>query len=93
MIVIGDIHGKTYQYLKLLDRRRGEPSVQLGDFGIGFPGDKPLPSLPSNAWFLRGNDDNPGSARSHGNYPGDYGCRMIDGIQIFYLSGAWSFDQ
>lgn len=39
MIVIGDIHGKVDRYLKLLARHPGEPSVQLGDFGIGFPGD------------------------------------------------------
>ena len=93
MIVIGDIHGKTDQYLKLLVRHRDEPSVQLGDFGIGFPGDEPLPALPDNAWFLRGNHDNPEAARAHRNYLGDYGCRAIDGIRIFYLSGAWSSDQ
>jgi predicted phosphohydrolase len=93
LIVIGDIHGKVDRYLKLLARHRGEPSVQLGDFGIGFPGDEPLPPLPGNAWFLRGNHDNPEAARSHGNYLGDYGSRTIDGIRIFYLSGAWSCDQ
>lgn len=93
MIVIGDIHGKVDRYLKLLARHPGEPSVQLGDFGIGFPGDDPLPPLPSNAWFLRGNHDNPEAARSHANYLGDYGSRTIDGIRIFFLSGAWSCDQ
>ena len=93
MIVIGDVHGKTDQYLKLLIRRHGEPSVQLGDFGIGFPGDEPLPPLPANAWFFRGNHDNPEEARSHKNYLGEYGCRTIDGIEFFFLSGAWSSDQ
>lgn len=93
MIVIGDIHGKTERYLKLLSRHRGEPSVQLGDLGIGFPGDESLPPLPGNTWFIRGNHDNPEAARSHGNYLGDYGCKTIDGIRIFYLSGAWSSDQ
>ncbi len=93
MIVIGDIHGKVDRYLKLLARHPGEPSVQLGDFGIGFPGDEPLPPLPGNAWFIRGNHDNPEAARSHANYLGDYGSKMIDGIRIFYLAGAWSSDQ
>jgi hypothetical protein len=93
LIVIGDIHGKTERYLKLLSRHCGEPSVQLGDFVIGFPGDGPLPAVPDNAWFLRGNHDNPEAARSHENYLGDYGSRTIDGIRIFYLSGAWSSDQ
>ena len=88
MIVIGDIHGKVDRYLKLLARHRNEPSVQLGDFGIGFPGDEPLPPLPGNAWFIRGNHDNPEAARSHSNYLGDYGSRTIDGIRIFFLSGA-----
>ena len=93
LIVIGDIHGKIDRYLKLVVRFRGEPSVQLGDFGIGFPGDEPLPPLPGNAWFIRGNHDNPEAARLHGNYLGDYGCKTIDGMRIFYLSGAWSSDQ
>ena len=93
MIVIGDIHGKVDRYLKLLARHRNEPSVQLGDFGIGFPGDEPPPPLPGNAWFIRGNHDNPEGARSHANYLGDYGSRTIDGIRIFFLSGAWSCDQ
>lgn len=47
MIVIVDIHGKVERYLKLLARYPGEPSVQLGDFGIGFPGDEPLPPCPA----------------------------------------------
>jgi calcineurin-like phosphoesterase family protein len=93
LIVIGDIHGKVDRYLKLLASHRGEPSVQLGDFGIGFPGDDPLPPLPGNAWFIRGNHDNPEAARYHANYLGDYGSKTIDGIRIFYLSGAWSCDQ
>lgn len=75
------------RYLKLLARHPGESSVQLGDFGIGFPGDEPLPPLPSNTWFLRGNHDNPEAARSHGNYLGDYCSKTIDGIRIFHLLG------
>jgi hypothetical protein len=93
LIVIGDIHGKVDRYLKLLARHRGEPSVQLGDFGIGFPGDEPLPPLHGNAWFIRGNHDNPKAARSHANYLDDYGSKTIDEIRIFFLSGAWSSDQ
>jgi len=93
LLVIGDIHGNVASYLKLLNRYKGEPSVQLGDFGIGFLGDGPLPPLPDNAWFLRGNHDNPEAARSHPNYLGDFGLKKIGGVSVFFVSGAWSSDQ
>ena len=67
--------------------------MQLGDLGIGFPGDGPLPPLPDNAWFLRGNHDNPEAARSHPNYLGDFGLKKIGGVSVFDVSGAWSSDQ
>jgi hypothetical protein len=93
MILVGDIHGEVKSYVKLLERYKGEPSVQLGDFGFGFSGDKTLPELPEGSWFIRGNHDNPEVARQSKHYLGDYGFREIDGHRVFFLSGAFSVDQ
>ncbi len=90
MLVVGDIHAKYQEYLHLLKRYAGVSSVQIGDFGIGFV---PVPEIPDNAWFFRGNHDNPELARQHPNYLGDYGVRIMDGIKFFFVSGAWSIDQ
>jgi hypothetical protein len=59
--------------------------------GIGFPGDKPL-ILPKNAWFFRGNHDNPLIANENPQCLGDWGFKNIEGICIFWISGAWSLD-
>jgi hypothetical protein len=93
VLIVGDIHGKYASYLKLLRRYKAQPSVQIGDFGIGFPGDGPLPEFPANARFFRGNHDNPAAAWQSEHYLGDFGMTMIDGYSVFYLSGARSSDR
>jgi hypothetical protein len=89
---IGDIHGKKKEYLELLPNEY--PSIQLGDYGMGFSGLKSPVDLilPSNAYFIRGNHDNPEVCKRHPNYLGDFGCKEIDGRKIFFVSGAWSID-
>lgn len=95
MLIVGDIHGKTKEYQALLARHKDrlpyESSIQLGDFGVGFV---PIPpDLPENAWFIRGNHDDPTGCKLSSHYLGDYGYKEIDGIKIFYISGAWSIDR
>jgi hypothetical protein len=89
MLIVGDLHGKYNDYLALLTRFSEESSVQIGDFGFGF---RPVPTLPKNAHFFRGNHDSPDAARSNSHYLGDYGIREIDGVKFFFLGGAWSID-
>jgi predicted phosphodiesterase len=88
---IGDIHGRIKDYRKLLTDR---PSIQLGDFGFGFPGMRRVQNviLPDNAYFIRGNHDDPDVCRNHPNYLGDFGLKEIDGKSIYVVSGAWSID-
>lgn len=93
MLIIGDIHGRFQDYVDLLLLHPGETSIQVGDFGIGFPDAKPLPVLPEGSWFIRGNHDNPCEAYKSSHYLGDFGFREIDGYRLFYLSGAFSTDE
>jgi hypothetical protein len=109
MILIGDIHGKVGRYKALLNKLKyrfpGESSIQLGDFGIGFPelrrdGKAKIPYvveqapvLPGGSWFFRGNHDNPAVCRTSPNYLGDFGYRQFDGLyNAFFAGGAWSTD-
>lgn len=89
MLIVGDIHGQINPYLMLLKRFPGEPSVQIGDFGFGFVD---VPELPDNAWFFRGNHDNPDIVKKSKHNLGDFGVREIGGVKFFFLAGAWSID-
>jgi hypothetical protein len=89
MIVIGDIHGKYGEYRNLLRRYKDQPSVQIGDFGYGFG---PVPEFPETAKFFRGNHDSPDECRKSPNYLGEFGVRKMDGVEFFFVSGAWSID-
>lgn len=90
MLLIGDIHGMMKAYYRLI---KNEPeSLQLGDMGVGFPG-ADLPVLDGDHWFIRGNHDDPAVAASHPRYLGDWGCRSIGGVKLFFISGAYSVDR
>jgi hypothetical protein len=86
LFLIGDIHGRIDEYLKILDRLPpGSRSIALGDLYIGRPG-VVLPELPPEDKFLRGNHDDPALCRMHPNYLGDYGYLPDD--DLFFTSGA-----
>jgi hypothetical protein len=89
VIIIGDVHGKIDQYRQILNNLDKQPSIQIGDMGIGFQGVH-LKTLPNHHRFFRGNHDNPAKCRAHPNYLGDYGYLKND--RIFYLAGAFSID-
>lgn len=96
MYFIGDVHGKTVEYGKILRNLPiGEKSLQVGDMGLGFKGVK-LPAqdgqkYPVTHKFIRGNHDNPVECRNHSNYAGDFGYWKPE--ELFFLGGAWSIDQ
>jgi hypothetical protein len=59
LFLIGDIHGRINEYLKLLaSLPPGSCSIVLGDLYLGRPGVQ-LPELPPEHKFLRGNHDDP----------------------------------
>jgi predicted phosphohydrolase len=100
-LLIGDIHGLWHDYREIIKTLKPKVSLQLGDFGIGFPNNPKtlsMKDIPGNHLYLRGNHDNPFHCRLDSNYIGDYGIYkgdFIDGRfdKLFYLSGAWSIDQ
>jgi len=93
MLIIGDVHGKIYEYLKIIEDPKCHGSIQIGDMGIGF-----FRSIPNfqiaHRWF-RGNHDNPKLARKHSNYLNDWGnIRFKDhDNNIFYVAGGRSIDK
>lgn len=91
IVVIGDVHGKTTQYQKILRQKyEGRRTIQIGDMGIGFKG-VGLHEMPPNHRWLRGNHDDPEKCKQNVNYLGDYGFLAAD--NLFYLAGAFSIDR
>jgi len=94
LVIIGDVHGKTYQYQKMLRQRyEGQRTILIGDMGIGFSGvglhDADLAKT-GHRWF-RGNHDNPAKCREHKSYLGDYGFLPED--SLFWVAGGYSIDR
>jgi Calcineurin-like phosphoesterase len=88
--IIGDVHGKWFEYEKLLERTSGR-TIQLGDMGVGFSGrtNEMVPGSDEHRWF-RGNHDNPEEANKNKWYMGDYGYLASD--ELFWVAGGLSID-
>ena len=92
---IGDVHGKWMPYRK---RLRGiDYSIQVGDFGVGFPtsqrasgkvSEPPKDLQSENHRFIRGNHDNVDLCK---DIPGFISDGTVDGNMMF-MGGAWSID-
>lgn len=91
MTFIGDVHGKMTQYERLL-MRFIEPTIQVGDMGVGFRKDGnwvTTANLSDNDKWIHGNHDNPEMCVKEKGYLGRYGV-TIEGV--FFMSGAFSVD-
>jgi Icc-related predicted phosphoesterase len=95
MLFVGDVHGKFDEYFDLIE---GHPSsIQVGDFGLGFPETLPedIKGL-ERCWengdhrFVLGNHDNPEVCRTQPNFIPS-GIDVATGI--FCLGGATSVDR
>lgn len=102
MRFIGDIHGKFKQYNKIV--KACDASIQVGDFGMGFPGGHKHPwsykpagrqALYRNQRFIRGNHDNPAACANAGGkwWIPDGTVEMIEGAKVMFCGGAHSIDQ
>lgn len=92
MLIIGDIHRNYPEYLNLLARFPGEASIQIGDFGIFQEEHNIDDKMPEDAWFFRGNHDNPALCHESSHYLGDFGFVEIGGVKVFFVAGGFSLD-
>jgi predicted phosphohydrolase len=91
--IIGDVHGKTNQYQKMLRQKyAGQRTIQIGDMGIGFKGTPGLHKdiMGDNHKWFRGNHDDPEKCRASVGYLGDFGFLPED--DLFWIAGAHSID-
>jgi hypothetical protein len=93
VLIIGDIHRNYPEYLSLLARFPGEASIQIGDFGIFREEHNIDDKMPEDAWFFRGNHDNPELCHESSHYLGDFGYVTVGGVNVFHVAGAYSIDQ
>ena len=89
MKLIGDVHVRFVEYKELI-KEIIDPTIQLGDMGLGLGRDFLFPKLDDKDRFIRGNHDDPEVCRRTDGYLGDFGS-LSDGI--FFISGAYSIDQ
>jgi hypothetical protein len=92
--LIGDIHGNIYDYKAYAINNFEGPTIQIGDFGIGFgQGDYWHESVDAfhvagGHRFLRGNHDNPALCKTMKGWIKD-GTVEND---VMFIGGAWSID-
>jgi hypothetical protein len=93
--IIGDVHGKYSEYLKIASE--SEYSLQVGDMGFDY---EPLSPLdPSNHVFVGGNHDNYDEyyqtphAITSSDGSKDYGSAVLGGVKFFFVRGGFSIDK
>lgn len=94
MKIIGDIHGKLDEYIKIVSNTKS--SVQLGDFGFSNVLNNFLyyqDMLPcSHHKIGAGNHSDHDMISNIPHYLGRFGRHLIDNIDFFWIDGALSID-
>lgn len=88
---IGDCHGLMDRYGRLLNRF-SEPTLQVGDMGVGFRQNGEwisTDSLRDTDRWIHGNHDNPDMCVGQKGYLGRFG---VSHEGVFFVSGAFSVD-
>ena len=91
--VIGDVHGKLDNYLKIVNKSKY--SIQVGDFGFESEWNQLFYSDidPDKHKVLGGNHDDYDVCSFVHHYLGDYGVLRLDNQKIFFIRGALSVDK
>lgn len=85
--LIGDVHGKYDKYIKICNKIEN-PTIQVGDMGVGFIGSKIPNNWDKKDTFFNGNHDDPTKCLGIGNYLGKYGLKN----NVFFIGGGYSID-
>lgn len=94
-VFIGDVHGEWTKYNEII-RTIGKPTIQVGDFGIGFkpPAGNDMYDIEAmregHHLFGRGNHDNPFLCAENSQYIPD-GTMLDNGV--YWIGGACSVDR
>lgn len=93
--VIGDVHGKTKEYLELVKQHKW--SIQIGDMGFSYEhmqiaNDNPDSSSKVRHRFFGGNHDNYDLYDNALGNLGDCGPRKLNGVEYFFVRGSVSID-
>lgn len=101
MKFIGDVHGLYTQYQRIITENPN--TIQVGDMGVGFrrwPHGEWRPNpyydlmVAQNAWFIRGNHDNPAVCRRHSRCISDGHIETTaTGTKMMFIGGAHSIDR
>lgn len=88
LTIIGDVHGKSDDYLNII--KQCEYSVQVGDLGFDY-------SFLGNVdhqkhKFVPGNHDCYDIVYQYKHCLGDFGTASLDNIDFFFVRGAFSID-
>lgn len=86
--IIGDVHGLTKAYLKLV--KEADYSVQLGDHNFDYSHMADLD--PTRHKIVGGNHDNYDKLVHIPHYLGDYGMVELGGLSFFFIRGGFSVD-
>jgi len=89
IVVIGDVHGRYYEYLDIISNY--EYSVQVGDFGFDYDVLKDVD--PKKHKIIGGNHDNYDIIQDVPHYLGDYGNCELNNVKFFFYRGANSIDK
>lgn len=86
--IIGDVHGKHEDYLKII--KDCEYSIQVGDFGFDY---SVLDQVdPKRHKIIPGNHDNYDEVDKYEHFLTTYGPVSFAGLDFFYIRGAFSID-
>lgn len=91
--VVGDVHGKTEQYLKIA--KGTSYSLQIGDMGFNYLHLNELD--PNHHFVLAGNHDNfekynDKFVHQTKHFLGDFGVKTINNFEFFFVRGGYSID-
>jgi len=92
--LIGDVHGNVGSILSFINNvQDSDYVIQLGDWGAGFGAEELLDYFPERFFVLSGNHDNYDVLARYPQNLGRFGVKILDGVKIFFVCGAWSIDQ